>query len=70
MSRQHSAIRIEFTYRFYGYINIVAIGKKCWEKELIFIWISGQMGEWQGERAYINNRSICKDCEYLVDRLL
>lgn len=51
-------------------INIGAVGKNCWEKELIFIWILGQMGEWQGERAYINNRPICKDCEYLADRLL
>lgn len=28
------------------------------------------MGEWQGERVYINNRPICKDCEYLADSLL
>lgn len=28
------------------------------------------MGEWQGEKAYINNHPICKDCEYLADRLL
>lgn len=52
------------------HINIGAVGKKCWEKELIFIWISRQMGEWEGERVYINNRPICKDCEYLADRLL
>lgn len=34
------------------------------------VWILGQMGEWLGERVYINNRPICKDCEYLADRLL
>lgn len=28
------------------------------------------MGEWQGEKAYINNRPICKVCEYLADRFL
>lgn len=52
------------------YINIVAVDKKCWEKGLIFIWISGQVDEWEGERAYINIISFCKVCEYLVDRLL
>ncbi len=70
MSRQYFAIQLEFTHGFYGYINIVSVDKKYWEKELIFIWILGQMGEWQGERAYINNRPICKDCEYLAYRTL
>lgn len=51
-------------------INIVAVGKKCWEKGLIFIWILGQVDEWEGERAYINIISFCKDCEYLADSLL
>lgn len=52
------------------YINIGAVDKKCWKKGLIFIWILGQVDEWEGERAYINNRPICKDCECLADRLL
>ena len=52
------------------YINIGAVGKKCWEKGLIFIWILGQVDEWEGERAYINIISSCKDCECLADRLL
>lgn len=45
MSRQYFAIRIEFTHGGYVYINIGAVDKKCWEKELIFIWILGQIGE-------------------------
>lgn len=43
---------------------------KCWEMELIFVWILGQIGEWQGERADINNRFIYAGCEYLGDGLL
>lgn len=52
------------------YINIGAVGKKCWEMELIFIWILRQVDEWEGERAYINIISFCKDREYLANRLL
>lgn len=51
MSRQYFAIQLEFTHGFYGYINIVAVGEKCWEKKLIFIWISGQVGVWPGEEV-------------------
>lgn len=70
MSRQYFAMRFEFPYSFYQYINIVSVGKKCREKELIFIWILGQVDEWEGERAYINIISFCKDCEYPADSLL
>lgn len=51
-------------------INIIAVGKNCWGKELIFIGISGQVDEWQGKESIINNRSICKVCECLADRIL
>ncbi len=51
-------------------INIGAVGKKCWGKEPIFIGVLGQIDEWQGKESIINNRPICKVCEYLTDRLL
>lgn len=58
MSRQYFAIQLEFTHGFYGYINIVAVDKKCWKKKLIFIWISGQVGGWPGKEAIINKIKI------------
>lgn len=42
MSRQYFAIQLKFTHGFYGYINIGAVDKNCWEKELYLYGFRGK----------------------------